>query len=335
MKDKVATSKSSIAIYKTTSGKMEIEVKLDENTVWLSLNQIAALFGRDKSAISRHLKNIYKEGELNRNSTVANFATVQVEGGRKITRDIDYYNLDIVISIGYRINSKVATRFRIWATNVLKDYLVRGYAINKKRLKKQQEKFKELQKTVAFLKEKSSIPEIRTQIHELLSIISHYTNSMTLLYQYDKGNVPLYKTRKPHFVLAYNLSVSLIDELRKELIDRGEASNLFGMEVNNKLTSIIGGVYQTFDKKELYETIEEKAANLLYLVIKDHPFVDGNKRIGSLLFIYFLEKNKCVLNENGERKINDSTLIALALLIASSDPKEKEIMINIITNLLR
>jgi death-on-curing family protein len=335
MKNYVKIGKSEIVIYKTPSGKTEIGAKLDKNTVWLSLSQIATLFGRDKSAISRHIKNIYGEGELNRNSTVAKFATVQLEGGREITRNIDYYNLDAVISIGYRVNSKIATRFRIWATEVLKNYLVRGYAINRKRLLKQQEKFKELQQAVAFLKEKSTIPEIKTQIHEILSIVNHYADSMTLLFQYDKGEVPLFKTRKPHFILTYETSVKLIGEFKKELIAKGEASRLFGSEVNDKLVSILGAVYQTFNKKNLYGTIEEKAANLLYLVIKDHPFVDGNKRIGSLLFIYFIEKNKYLFKKSGERKISDNALVALALLIANSDPREKEIMINIVTNLLR
>jgi prophage maintenance system killer protein len=327
--------KGRIVIYKTPEGKTDIEVKLEKETIWLNLNQIAKLFERDKSVVSRHLSSIFKESELDKVATVAKIATVQMEGDRSISREIEYYNLDVIISVGYRVNSKRATEFRIWATQLLKNYLVQGYAINQKRLQEQQEKFKELQQTLNFLKEKGPALELKTQAGELLSIISQYANSLSLLFQYDEGIIPTYKTKKPGFALSYETSKQLIDELRLNLSEKGEATHLFGKEINHQFEGIINAIYQTFDAKDLYESIEEKVANLLYLAIKDHPFIDGNKRIGSLLFIYFLKKNNFLWKENGERKITDTTLVALSLLIAISSPKEKDIMVNIITNLLK
>ncbi|HEX7319430.1 MAG TPA: virulence protein RhuM/Fic/DOC family protein [bacterium] len=332
MKNNVKDSRGEIVIYKTSDKQVRLNVKLERETVWLTQKQIAVLFGTERPAITKHLRNVFKSKELDKKSVCSILEHTATDGK---TYKTNYYNLDAIISVGYRVNSRRATQFRIWATRVLKDYLVKGYAIDKKRLLKQQEKFIELQQTVAFLKEKSAIPEIKTQMHEILSIINDYANSMTLLFQYDKGKVPVYKTRKPRFVLTYETSLRLIDEFKKELITKDEASYLFGKEVNEKLAGILGAIYQTFEKRDLYGSVEEKAANLLYLTIKDHPFVDGNKRIGSLLFIHYLNKNKCMLNKAGKPKISVTTIVALALLIANSDPKEKEIMINIVTNLLR
>ena len=323
-----------IVIYKTKNGP-ELEVKFEKETLWLTLNQIALLFGVQKAAISKHIKNIFKSGELSPVSTVSKMETVQIEGNRRIKRILTYFNLDAIIAVGYRVNSFRATQFRIWATKVLKNYLVQGYAINEKRLLEQTEKFKQLQRTIELIKQKSVLPELKGQAEELLSLISQYANSFTLLYQYDENKITAYKTKKSKFVLKYEDCKSLIEKLKQELIEKKEASELFGKEVNNKFKSIIGALYQTFNKKELYPTIEEKAANLLYLTIKDHPFVDGNKRIASFLFVYFLEKNNYLFKSNGERKIADTTLVALSLLIATSKPTEKDIMINIITNLLR
>ncbi|MCL4385482.1 MAG: virulence protein RhuM/Fic/DOC family protein [Actinobacteria bacterium] len=328
------TEDSGIVIYQTNDGKVELDVKLEKETLWLTLNQMALLFQRDKSVISRHIKNIYKTEELNKKSTVAFFATVQNEGGRLIQRQMEYYNLDMIISVGYRVNSKQGTQFRIWATKVLKDYLVQGYVINQKKLLEQTEKFELLQNTINFLKNKSIYPELHDKTEELLSFLEDYSKSLTILNQYDSGEISLVKGYKPTYKITYKKCEQLIQEVKISLMQKNEATDLFGKEINNKLKSIIGAIYQTFNKKDLYPSIEEKAANLLYLIIKDHPFVDGNKRIGSLLFLHFLAKNNYLLKNSGERKINDNTIIALALLIAISLPVEKDIMIKIITNLL-
>jgi len=323
-----------IIIYKTKEGP-SLEVKLEKETLWLTLNQIALLFDVQKAAISKHIKNIFRSGELNPNSTVSKMETVQMEGNRRIKRHLTYFNLDVIIAVGYRVNSYRATQFRIWATKVIKNYLIQGYAINEKRLLEQTQKFKELQNTINFIQQKSKQPELKGQAEELLSLISQYANSFTLLYQYDENKITTYKTKKSKFILKYEECKTLIEHLKQKLIEKNEASDLFGREVNNKFRPIIGTIYQTFDRKELYPTIEEKSANLLYLTIKDHPFVDGNKRIASFLFVYFLEKNNCLFKKSGERKITDTTLVALSLLIATSKPEEKEVIINLITNFLR
>lgn len=323
-----------IVIYKTKDGPA-LKVKLEKETLWLTQKQMAILFDKDTDTIGLHLKNIYSEGELEEKATTEFFSVVQIEGNRKVRRNLRFYNLDAIISVGYRVNSIRGTQFRIWATKILKNYLVQGYAINDKRLLEQTQKLKELQKTINFIKQQSQFPELKGQAQELLSLIGQYANSFTLLYQYDENKITAYKTKKSKFILKYEECKNLIEKLKQRLIEKKEAGNLFGREVNNKFKSVIGTIYQTFDKKELYPTIEEKSANLLYLTIKDHPFVDGNKRIASFLFIYFLEKNDYLFKKTGERKIADTTLVALSLLIAISKPEEKDIMINIITNLLK
>jgi death-on-curing family protein len=320
-----------IVIYKTKNGP-ELEVKFEKETLWLTQAQIALLFGTQRPSVTKHLNNIFKSGELDKNSVCSILEHTASDGKKYRTQ---FYNLDAIIAVGYRVNSFRATQFRIWATKVLKNYLVQGYAINEKRLLEQIEKFKQFQRTIELIKQKSVLSELKGQAEELLSLISQYANSFTLLYQYDENKITAYKTKKSKFVLKYEDCKSLIEKLKQKLIEKKEASELFGKEVNNKFKSIIGALYQTFNKKELYPTIEEKAANLLYLTIKDHPFVDGNKRIASFLFVYFLEKNNYLFKSNGERKIADTTLVALSLLIVTSKPTEKDIMINIITNLLR
>jgi len=323
-----------IVIYKTENGP-ELEVRLEKETLWLTLNQIALLFDVQKAAISKHIKNIFMSGELEPSSTVSKMETVQIEGKRKIKRIINYFNLDLIIAVGYRVNSYKATQFRIWATKILKNYLIQGYAINEKRLLENNEKIKELQDFINFIQQKSQFPELKEQFVEILYLIGQYANSFTLLYEYDENKITTYKTKKSKYILEYDDSKKLIEQLKQKLIEKNEAGDLFGREINNKFKTVIETIYQTFDNIELYNTIEEKAANLLYLTIKDHPFYDGNKRIASFLFIYFLEKNNYLYKKNSERKITDTTLVALALLIAVSDPMEKDIMINIITNLLK
>lgn len=327
--------KGKVAIYRTEDGRTSLEVTFDRETVWLSLNQMANLFGRDKSVISRHLANIFKSKELRRSSVVAFFATTAADGK---TYQVEYFNLDAIISVGYRVNSKRGTQFRIWATNVLRDHIVRGYTLNQKRLQEQQQqRMKELEEAVALVKSAQETKQLSTEeASGLLTVITEYTRSWLLLHQYDTASL---STRHLNHKILYEISeeeaLKAIVALREELKKRNEASDLFGGESQRgKLQGILAGINQTFAGKELYPSIEEKAAHLLYFIIKDHPFVDGNKRIASLLFIWFLEKNGYLSRNGGERKINDNALVALALLVAESNPKQKDLMIKLIINLI-
>ncbi len=240
----------------------------------------------------------------------------------------------MIISVGYRVNSRRATQFRTWATKTLKDHLIRGYTINEQRLLQTQDQLKELKGAINFLSKKAKHELLCGQEQEILNLLSSYSQTLTLLEQYDKEKLVLAKKVKGKFILEYKEARKVIDEIKKELIAKKEASEIFGKENSDKFRAILGNIYQTFGKKELYPSLEEKAAHLLYFVIKDHPFVDGNKRIGSFLFVYFLDKNNYLYRNSGERKINDNALTALALLIAVSDPKEKDRLIKILTNLL-
>jgi death-on-curing family protein len=326
--------KNQILIYKPKGGDIEVEVKLEKETIWLTLNQIAYLFGVQKAAISKHIKNIFNSGELGRNSTVSKMETVQMEGKRRIKRTLTYFNLDMIIAVGYRVNSKRATQFRIWATKVLKDYLIKGYVVNEKKLISSQGKLKHLQETIKLLEQKISHPLVAGQEKEILEFLSIYANTLTLLNEYDNDKIKKVEGTKTKFRFSYTKAKKLISQLKIRLVAKGEAGEIFGQEQQNKLEGIIKNIYQTFGGKSLYPTIEDKAANLLYFIIKDHPFIDGNKRIGAMLFIYFLEKSNYLYKDNGERKFNDNALTTLCLLIAISDPKKKEKMIEITKNLI-
>ena len=324
-----------IIIYKTKSGIPQIDVKVEKDTVWLNLNQISSLFGRDKSVISRHISDIYKTKELQKDSTVAFFATVQKEGSRLINRKIDYYNLDAIISVGYRVNSKRATQFRIWATNTLRDYLVKGYKVNENRLLEQKEKLSSLKEAISFIEKKADTYLLQGKSRELLSLVNEFARTLTLLEEYDKDKIKIKKTAIAQFSLDYDKCKNIIIELKAELKKEGEAGDLFGQEYDKKFQAIVNSIYQTFDGKELYNGIEEKAAHLLYLAIKDHPFADGNKRIASILFVYFLRENNYLYTPDMQRKISNNVLVPLALLVAASDPREKETIIKIIISLLQ
>ena len=325
-------NKGEIIIYQSKGGEVSLDVKLDKETIWLDARQMARIFNVNRPAIVKHINNIYKTHELDKELTCSILEQVAADG--KI-RKINLYNLDMAISVGYRVNSKRATQFRIWATKTLKDHILKGYTINQQRLTESQDKFKELQSAIAFLQEKSQKKAFKGQEKEILSLLSNYSKTFSILEQYDKRVLKKPKGRKPEFVLGYQNCVEIIFELNRELVVKKEAGGLFGNEINNKLESITKNLYQTFGNKELYKTIEEKAAHLLYFVIKDHPFLDGNKRIGSFLFVYFLDKNNYLYRGIGEKKINDNALVALAILIAESNPKEKEQMIALISQLLK
>ena len=322
--------KGEIVIYRSPQGP-EIQVKLEKDTVWLNAHLIARLFDVGRPAIVKHINNIYKTKELDKKSTCSILEQVAADGK---TRRMNLYNLDMIISVGYRVNSRRATQFRIWATKTLKDHLVKGYTINEKRLLQARNQLQELRGTISFLQEKSKHELLTGQEQEILNLLANYSKTLTLLEQYDKEKLTLIKKTKGKFVLEYKDARRVVQEIKKELIAKKEAGDLFGQESGEKFKAILGNIYQTFGKKELYPSLEEKAAHLLYFIIKDHPFVDGNKRIASFLFIYFLDKSDFLYRKNGEKKINDNALTALALLIAVTDPKEKDKLIKIITNLL-
>jgi len=322
--------KGEIVIYRSPQGP-EIQVKLEKDTVWLNAHLIARLFDVGRPAIVKHINNIYKTKELDKKSTCSILEQVAADGK---TRRMNLYNLDMIISVGYRVNSRRATQFRIWATKTLKDHLVKGYTINEKRLLQARNQLQELRGTISFLQEKSKHELLTGQEQEILNLLANYSKTLTLLEQYDKEKLTLIKKTKGKFVLEYKDARRVVQEIKKELITKKEAGDLFGQESGEKFKAILGNIYQTFGKKELYPSLEEKAAHLLYFIIKDHPFVDGNKRIASFLFIYFLDKSDFLYRKNGEKKINDNALTALALLIAVTDPKEKDKLIKIITNLL-
>jgi len=324
--------KSEIKIYKTDEGKTSIEVKLEKETVWLNLNQISNLFERDKSVISRHINNIFKEGELEKVSTVAKYATVQKEGKRKIVRDIDFFNLDVIISVGYRIKSKRGTQFRIWANQILKDYLIKGYVINQQRLEKQIEQFNKLKETIKILGNTLEYKELsNNESKGLLKIISDYSYALEILDQYDYQTLKIEKTSKKEiYRLTYEEAIKQIEFVKKTYGN----SELFGHEKDSSFKSSISTIYQTFDGIDLYSSIEEKAANLLYFIVKNHSFSDGNKRIAAFIFLYFLEKNDFLFSENGKKRIADNALVALTLMIAVSKPEEKDTMIKVVVNLI-
>lgn len=321
---------SQVIIYQTEDGTVSVDVQLSEDTVWLSLNQLSDLFGRDKSVISRHLKNIFQTGELEKSSTVANFATVQTEGGHTVERQIDYYNLDAILSVGYRVNSKRGTQFRKWASQVLKDHLIRGYSLNHKRLT--HTSLQHLQQTITLLSQTLLNQQlVNERGADVLSLIQAYTKTWDILLRYDEDRFELASDRSSSVSLfSYSEAQEAIQHLKDALVVTQDASSLFGQEREDSLKSILGNLEQTFEGKPLYPSTEEKAAHLLYFIIKDHPFLDGNKRIGSLLFLLYLKKANKALSQ-----INDNGLIALALLIAESAPAQKEMMVKLIQNLLQ
>lgn len=302
---------------------VKLEVNLKDETVWLSLEQMTKLFGRDKSVISRHISNIFKEGELEEDVTVANFATVQKEGERLIKRYIDYYNLDVIISVGYRVKSQEGTKFRQWANKILKDYMLKGYAINQKRLEY-------LEKTVKLIDIANRIDERieENDAKQILKVIGEYSKALDLLDDYDHGTFEKIKGKKDDRKISYEECIDVITKLRFN-----EESDIFAVERDKGLESIINNIYQSFARQDLYTSIEEKAANFIYLIVKNHVFVDGNKRIAATLFIYFLNYYGILYKENN-KVIDNNTLTALTLLIAESNPKEKSVMIDLVMNFL-
>jgi len=322
-------SESQIQIYNSNDGNTEIEVKLENDTVWLSLAQLTDLYLRDKSVISRHITNIFKKGELDINSVVAKNATTAADGK---TYQVDYYNLDVIISVGYRVNSIRGTQFRIWANKILKEYLIKGYSINEKALRQQNLQLQELQKTIKILSSAVQSKELTTDESKgLLSIISDYSYALDILDQYDYQSLTITDTSgKDIYRISYTEAIDQINLVRKTYGN----SELFGREKDESFKSSISTIYQTFDRRDLYPSIEEKAAHLLYFITKNHSFSDGNKRIAAFMFLYFLSKNGVLYDKSGNKRIADNTLVALTLMIAVSKQEEMGIMIKVIVNLI-
>ncbi len=319
-----------IIIYQTDDGQTAIDVRLENETVWLSLDLMARLFERDKSVVSRHIQNVYREGELDRGSTVAKNATVQFENGRRVVRQIEYYNLDVIISVGYRVKSQRGTQFRIWANRVLKDYLVKGYAVNE-RIHKEQ--IGELRQLVGMLgRTLQNQPLLSTdETNALFNVVTDYTYALDTLDSYDYQRLTINDTTcETPFHATYDNAMQAIRSLKERF---GESA-LFGNEKDESFKSSIGQIYQTFDGVELYPSTEEKAAMLLYLVTKNHSFNDGNKRIAATLFLWFLNNNRILYREDGSKRIADNTLVALTLMIAESRPEEKDVMVKVVVNLI-
>jgi death-on-curing family protein len=328
---------SEIVVFKPSQGSNEFEIILDgeHDTVWVTEQQLVELFGKARRTIGEHIRNIYKEGELEKESTWRNFRQVQKEGQRKVKRAVSAYNLDVVISVGYRVKSPVGIEFRKWATQRLKDYLVKGYAINRDLLSKQGQKIIQLENQLDILRERTFESQ-RVLTEGFLDIISKYSKSFELLNRYDSEDLQLDNLSKEIiYVINYEDVKKAIHQLKRELIQKGEAGELFGNEKDDSFRGILGSISQTVFRELAYPTIEEQAAQLLYSVIKGHAFSDGNKRIGSFLFVWFLEQNSYHLDERGVRKINENTLVALALAVAQSLPEQRDLMIKLIVNLIK
>ena len=321
---------SSIEIYSSQDGSIQLKVKLENDTVWLTQSQMAELFGVDRTSIVRHIRNIYKSEELDQNSTCAKNAQVRTEGHRSVLREIPYYNLDMIISVGYRVNSKNATSFRRWATSVLKQYLIKGYVINQQI---KLDRYNELKDVVRLMSRTVGMQEKVTseEYGGLFNVISDYVYALDTLDHYDYQSLSIQKTTKEEsFRATYENAMEAINVLK----DKFGGSQWFANEKDDSFKSSIGQIYQTFGGEDLYSSVEEKAAMLLYLVVKNHSFSDGNKRIAAMLFLWFLNNNHVLYAEDGHKRIADNTLVALTLMIAESRTEEKDVMVKVVVNLI-
>jgi prophage maintenance system killer protein len=319
-------SNNEIVVYKSDDETVEFQVLLDsdEDTVWASEQQIMDLFGKARRTIGEHIKKIYEEQELDMHATWREFRQVQKEGNRKVARNVSFYNLDVIISVGYRVKSQRGIEFRRWATKKLKEHLIKGYTINEKRLK-------QLQQTIQLVKRTSKQISNTDEAEGLMKVLSDYSRALDILDDYDHQKLSKEVTESAiTFRIDYYEAINAIEQLRVKF----GGSSLFGNEKDQSFKSSIAVIDQTFDGKDLYPSIEEKAANLLYLVVKNHSFTDGNKRIAAWLFVWYLSKNSFLRNEDNSKKISNNTLVALTLMIAESNPAEKEMMINVVINLM-
>lgn len=323
------TFKGEIAIYKAKDRKVRLEVKLEQETVWLTQDQIAKLFGKGRTTITEHIRNVFKEGELSRKTVCREFRRTGSDEKEYI---VQHYNLDVIISVGYRVKSLRGTQFRIWATDVLKNHLINGYTLNEKRLSEQTQKLHALQRAVKLIgsvKDKKQL-EYKEAIG-LLEVISDYNYALGLLDDYDYKKLKISHTSKEEkFKITYAQAVKVVWALENKF----GGSDLFGKEKDGSFRSSIATIYQTFGGKELYPSVEEKAANLLYFIVKNHSFVDGNKRIAASIFLWFLEANGILYRKDGSKRLADNALVALTLMIAESDPIEREVIVTLVVNLI-
>lgn len=321
-----------IVIYQTPDGETSIDVTFEQDTVWLTQSQMMELFQSSKQNISLHLNNIFKEGELDREGTVKESLTVQKEGKRAVKRRIEQYSLDVIISVGYRVKSRRGTQFRIWANKILKEFLTQGYSLNEKRLQEKSQQFDALKQTVRLM---SNVIEAQSlssdEANGLLKVITDYTYALDVLDKYDHRKLTIEAIHtKQSFIATYEEAMKAIQGLK----DKFGGSRLFGNEKDESFQSSIATIYQSFGGQELYPSIEEKAASFLYFVVKNHSFSDGNKRIAAFLFVWFLEKNNILYREDGSKRIADNALVALTLMIAESKPDEKDIIVQVVVNLI-
>ncbi|MBR2007395.1 MAG: virulence protein RhuM/Fic/DOC family protein [Alistipes sp.] len=321
--------KGEIIIYQTSDGQTELDVRLEGDTVWLSQSQLAQLLQVRPQNITMHIRNVYKEGELERSATCKNFLQIQNEGGRLITRNMKFYNLDVIISVGYRVKSLRGTQFRIWANRVLKEYLIKGYAINRNA---KQEQLDELKRTISVMSNVLAAKSVtKDEAVGLLKVISDYAYGLDTLDRYDYQQLEIADTTpEEKFRATYDNAMQALQMLKEQF----GASELFAREKDSSFRSTMGAIYQTFGGRDLYPSVEEKAANLLYLTVKNHSFSDGNKRIAAFLFLWFMEKNGILYREDGSRLIDNNTLVALTLMIAESRTEEKDVMTKVVVNLI-
>ena len=324
-----AMEENKIQIFQTADGKVRLEVALEQDSAWLSLDQMTRLFERDKSVISRHIRSVFQEGELDRDSVVAKNATTAADG--KIYQ-VEYFNLDVVISVGYRVKSRRGVQFRQWATNVLRQHLVQGYTLNQTRF---DQNAAELQQALALIRKAARSPELSAEAGSgLVEIVSRYTQTFLWLQRYDEGMLAEPAGQPGGRLPSASEAMASLLALKKSLVERGEATELFAQPRGDGLAALLGNLEQSVFGEPAYPSVESKAAHLLYFVVKNHPFSDGNKRSGAFLFVDFLHRNGRLLNAQGEAVINDTGLAALTLLVAESDPKQKETLIRLIMNML-
>jgi prophage maintenance system killer protein len=318
-----------IVIYRTDDGTARIEVNLRDETVWITQKQMAELFTTERSVVTKHINNILKTKELRQKSVCANFAHTAADGK---TYQTQFYNLDMIISVGYRVNSKRGTQFRIWATNVLKQHLIEGYTLNEKRLRAQQEKYRELLNAVQLIGQIADRRELSSgQAEELIRVIRDYAYGLDLIDGYDHQRLEVSGvSRQMARPISHDQARRAIEQLRAQY----HASDLFGREKDKSFQGSLVSIFQTFGKRQLYPSIEEKAAHLLYFLVKNHPFVDGNKRIAAFLFLWFLGKNRALYRKDGSKRIADNALVAITLMVAESRPADKDLIVKVIVNLI-
>ena len=333
----MANTRGDILIYQPENHLPALEVHLEKETVWLNQSQLCSLFDKDKRTISEHVNNVFKEGELKKTAaTVRKFQTVQIEGSRRVNRSLQYYNLDVIISVGYRVKSYRGTQFRIWATHILKQHIIQGYTMNEKRLQEARDNFRRLKESVDIFQR---VVENRTlstaETKGIVQLIRDYVHALDTLDGYDRQNLPVQNLNRDEcFKLDYANAKTALQELVAEESRRPRRGTLFARERGNILKGIIASIYQTVGGNDAYPSIEEKAAHLLYFLIKNHPFVDGNKRFAGAMFLWFLEQNRWLYHADGSKRIADNALTALCLMVAQSDPKEKDLIIKVIINLI-